>query len=154
MSDEPTWLKPHDLDADGYCRAHETWKCFPKEETQRVHGYPYDELAALRAELAALREPESVVSPDHVLKVKLGEFTKWETAYDRCISLEAENESLRAEITRLESLNSAPRECPSDLDHDGMLLFLYAHFAGTEFDGSELFCPRCGQPLSSPVKEQ
>ena len=55
-------------------------------------------------------------------------------------------------LTELERL-SAPRECPSDLDHDGMLLFLYAHFAGTEFDGSELFCPRCGQPLSSPQGE-
>ena len=40
--------------------------------------YPRErEIESLRAELAALREPESVVSPDHVLKVELGEFTNY-----------------------------------------------------------------------------
>ena len=81
----------------------------------------------------------------------------WVAEGQTVADLKAENEQLRAELATSPPIQGEPcptKECPSDLDHDGMLLFLYAHFAGTEFDGSELFCPRCGQPLSSPVKEE
>ena len=65
-------------------------------------------------------------------------------------SKDAENEQLRAEITRLESLTSAPRECPTN--HTANLMFTTYEEAGgfrVELHGC-LFCPRCGAPLSAP----
>ena len=59
-------------------------------------------------------------------------------------SMEAEA-VIRAEITRLESLISAPRECPTSPDGKHRIP-----------EGDELFdfCPRCGTPLSAPKESE
>lgn len=55
-----------------------------------------------------------------------------------------ERDQARAEIIRLESLISAPRECPTSPDGKHRIP-----------EGDELFdfCPRCGTPLSAGSEE-
>ena len=79
-----------------------------------------------------------------VKKMQGNELIEWaaETGFDGTHALDKSViTALRTEITRLESLISAPRECPTSPDGKHRIP-----------EGDELFdfCPRCGTPLSAP----
>ena len=80
-------------------------------------------------------------------KMQGNELIEWaaETGFDGTHALDKSViTALRTEITRLESLISAPRECPTSPDGKHRIP-----------EGDELFdfCPRCGTPLSFRLDE-